>query len=226
MKEGLDVSALKSKLRAHERYSRGMGTDSIYSLEGRDDVVVRSLNWMQCLGKQTFHPHWEGKDISAEEFAQITKQHFDLLRTYGVDAPVSFFVGEAKQFSQPQEEVFAVVANVEKNPHPNREALGHAFAQMRSSTVHYYADRYEANESFLADLFPSSQYVYGRKAGDGADHLYLVDVEPFIYRGKKAFVKTMESLQRAVAQEAVYFDTEEYREVVAAVEALHQKARM
>lgn len=208
------VPAFKSQLGVHREYSSDLDGAFLYKFKDRDDLIVRPLDWTHFLKKGYFRPKWEGNDISAEEFAHITKQHFDELVSYGIAVPVSFVVADKERESgTPVEEVFAIVENIQRNKHPDKKELGQAFAELRANLLRYYGDKFEQNESFLADLFKDTQYVYGKMEEDPSDRLYLVDVEPFIYSGPKAMLNVLIEVNRIVEEERAFFSAPEYGEI-------------
>jgi len=225
MNEGPEVPAFRSKLEVQPQYSAAVDDAYIYKLEDRDDVVVRSFDWKYFLEKGFFRPDSKADSLSAVEFAQITKKHFDELQSYGVAVPVSFIVADQKdKHGIPSEEVLAVVDNIVKAEHRDKKTLGAAFAALRTSLAHYYGDKLENGGSFLADLVNDTQYAYGKAQRDTSDHLYLVDVEPYIYKGLKAVYMVINELDHLVQKERNFFSIPEYDPVSENVHALHERA--
>lgn len=185
----------------------------LYTFAHRDDIVVRPLNWTHFLANGRFRPRKEGGEMDVEEFASITKRHFDELRSYGIHAPVSFVVADAERASgKLREDVIALVQKVSKNEHADMALLGKAFAELRENLLHYYENKFNTKESFLADLVNDRQYVYG-KIGEGADALYLVDIDPYLYADTRALRKIIQDMVVGVEAEKKHFSSPEYDSV-------------
>lgn len=214
------MPAFKSKLEVKKEYSSSLDSAFLYKFEDRDDVVVRSIDWKHFLAKGYFRPDWQEASISAEDFARISKKHFDELSTYGVAVPASFLVADQTRTGVNEEEVFAIVQNVRRSENPDKAALGRAFAALRMSLLAYYKDKSTSGTSFLADLFNDRQYVYGSTEHDPTDHPYLVDVEPFIYRDPKSLRTILGSMLQVVEQERSYFSLPAYDAVCEGFQSL------
>ena len=116
-----DSAAFKEKLVAHVEHGNKTKVGVLLQPESRSDVVVRSLNWEEALANSKFNPIVPGGNLSAEEYARITKQHFDELGSYGIQSPVQFMVAERDRKvagNSTKEEVYAMVHNITaaKNP--------------------------------------------------------------------------------------------------------------
>lgn len=213
MEEIPEVPAFKDPLEAHREYSQNLNSPVgvIHKFSERSDVVVRVLNWKYFTERRFFKPSGTEKIESAEEFARITKQHFDELREYGIRIPVTFVVADmrAEQHSSPTEEVFAIVDNVER-AQVSKGEVGRAFFAMRSALLRYYTDKFEKRTSFLSDLRPRTQYVYGRTDENADNTLYLVDVEPFINNSDTGLTEVLNSMAHTVRQEFNDFNIPEY----------------
>src|SRR3989344_1877870 len=63
--------------------------------------------------------------------------------------------------------------------HKNVVELTAIIDTLYSKLVGYYSEKYAQGGLYLEDL-SGSQFVYGKKAGDISDRVYLVDVDPFV----------------------------------------------
>jgi len=220
MKEGPKVPAFKEKLLSHSEHGEKTRAGSLLQFQGRNDLVVRPLNWAKMLEKGRVNPG-DVADVSAVDFAKISKRHFDELRMYGVEVPVSFVVADSSVRKQKyQEEVFAVVENVKQAEHPDRARVGKAFAILRENLLRYYTDKVLTDESFLADIVKDRQYVYGRRPGDKKDKLYLVDIEPYIYNGPVALRVILRTMTDLLRDEKRYFKSSRYDVIISGFELL------
>jgi len=225
MEKAPRVPALAHPLEVKREYSSDLDGAYLYTLEGRDDVIVRPLNWRGHLAQGRFHPDWNGESISATEFAMLSKQHFDKLERYDVRVPVAFIVADSERNGKVEDEVFAIVDDVKRDPKPDRAALAAAFASMRKGLLRYYTDTFESGQSYLADLFNDSQYVFGKRRQDASDQLYLVDVEPFIYRGNTVLARILDSMVHSVDQEWGTFKLQDYESISHGFSALLDRVR-
>lgn len=214
------VPALRSELERKAEYSSELDTAYLLKLKDRDDLVIREIDWLYFLNKGYFRPTTEKKELAVEDFAALTKQHFDELRSYGIDAPVSFVVAQKEGADgKLRETFFAVVDNVERTE-ASKDELGKAFVELRRSLLKYYTDKLDSGESFLADLYKHSQYVYGSIRGE-TPRVHLVDVEPFIYGGPQALERILIDMNDEIFHESGLFSYyAEYAEVSEGFERL------
>ena len=217
MEEGRDMPTFKTKLTPHAEHRGKTVEGKLLQLADRSDVVVRPMRWERSVHSGYFRPEFSGDAISAEEFAEISKKHFDELATYGIRIPVSFVVADD---DRNKKEVFAIVDNIEKATYPDKKQMGLAFAELRSSLLRYFTDKYKNKESFLMDLFLDLQYVYGKKKGDTEDHLYLIDIDARIQRSLATLHQEIDDNWKFVQQEEKFFSIPEYRAICDGFQAL------
>lgn len=185
--------------------------------EHGDTDVVRRLNWIRQVDRGYFRPKG-AEEVGVEDFLRITREAFDTLRSYGIAVPATFSTTTTERDGLEATEVYAAVDRIERAPAPDSAALGEAFATLREQLLRYFRDRFEHNESYLADLIDDTQYVYGKKAGDSGNRLYLVDVDPYLYHGTVALQRIIGDAIDALKAEAAYFNNPRYGQIIAGYE--------
>lgn len=58
-----------------------------------------------------------------------------------------------------------------------------------TGVLSYLFDAYRSKKLFLSDLGELNQYVYGHKAGESQDKIYLVDVEPYLSKPEDEYYR-------------------------------------
>lgn len=58
-----------------------------------------------------------------------------------------------------------------------------------TGVLSYLFDAYRSKKLFLWDLGELNQYVYGHKAGESRDKIYLVDVEPYLSKPEDEYYR-------------------------------------
>lgn len=204
-----DIAAFKEKLIPHSAFE-GFGAEKLYQFEGRDDLVVRPLKWEREVESRHFRPAGI-EEISAQDYARISKQHFDELSAYGIEVPVRFVVAQRDKETtaeDAQREVYAVVDKIlpaEKNDKSGEKVQ--EYARMRTGLLEYYTKKFETPESYLADIWHNGQYIYGKKQAEAdGNHLYLVDIEPYIYQGREYLHRILLDGIEEIKAESEYFN--------------------
>ncbi len=149
MKEKMDIPAFKNTLMPHSEHGAKTRDDTLLQMESGTDAVIRPLRWQHMLEKRRWHAKESG-EVTAEEFAALSKKHFDELRRYDIHAPVSFVVADYRRSNNDElcEEVFAVVDNIHPAERVDKSMLGQKYATMRRNLLRYYADAFANEASF------------------------------------------------------------------------------
>lgn len=126
--------------------------------------------------------------ISVDDCAKI-KKLYDELKKYGIEVPVNFVVAEkndkARQYyksigvTSGTKGLYAIVDNIEwadVGDPEIKQKFEKETIDLYRKIISYYEDKMKAKEYYLLDIGSWEQYVYGRKAGDEEDYIYLVDV--------------------------------------------------
>ncbi len=204
-----EVTAFSHRLVPHVEHWDKTKDDLLLQLENRKDLVIRPLHWESMIEKRRWHAKESG-EVTAEEFAALSKRHFDELRGYGIDSPISFVVAEARIGDKSGKEVFAVISNVTPDEQSNMQQESDAYLDLGRKLIRYYTNAYDKHSSFLADLAKGEQYVYGKKEGDEKSNLYMIDGTPYIYWSPYMLRQTLTVLAERLESERTRFNNQEF----------------
>ncbi|GEM_PF-2522743 len=164
-----NIPAFVKPLQGHnehdpERYSK------LLQVGDRADLVIRELE---------FEREFPLENVSLHEKAVLLKNTLEELeQKYAIRiAPTRFIVAENETG---RESVFALVDNVTDSEHVSTEEQDALLHSLWKNLIAYVDDKLSTGGYFLTDIHRLDQYEYGRTGSDTENHLYLVDVDPYL----------------------------------------------
>jgi len=137
---------------------------------------------------------YDNPEIIVRECNEKRRLFKDFSSKYGVNAPdVDYVIGPSSnigtaraslyqvkdriygiEFDEEEETPEDIPIRIEELPRFKEE-----IEKTLSALSRYWLDAYSDDSPYLFDIFYPRQYTYGKKAGEGANKMYLVDVDDF-----------------------------------------------
>lgn len=173
-------------------------TGDIRLLKDNPEIVVRQEQLQPSLGESDW---LNSKEIQRrlEKFNKGKGLFTELRETYGVHVPsINFVVGKD---GQENKVIYTVTDRIqgqslytmERSDWKVSDEQQRKLETLFSKLTKYLSDKYDTEGEYIAGIMGNDEYVYGHRAGENEDNLYMVDVEP---KPKKVIKSDQESMNR------------------------------
>ncbi len=148
-----------------------LGLGKLYEAESRPNKIIRVENVDDLLARYN-------NKIDTVELVRIADKLFKELESeYGILVPAEFFIGKD---GHGNEVVYSIVDKI-KGEHLKKSEYSSELVskseKLYASIAKYFLDKFKKKEIYLCDINSQDQYIFGRKSGEQAQEIYLIDTD-------------------------------------------------
>ena len=150
--------------------------------------------------------------LPVEELVRIAeKLYSELNNRYHIAVPVAFHLDSNSVY-----EVVDKVVETGEVKEEEKKALITKAASLYKSISQYFFDKLQEGGPYLWDVCGSSQYIYGKREGDGEDNIYLIDTDIWLGNTRSGLCLSIYWLTRHVfdAEQRLGTKFEEARNII------------
>ena len=161
--------------RPHKEYSSGGDRQRLLQLGEDPSVVFREIPdaiIMKSIGGRIANVSGNFKNAERRELR--VKTLLQELEAYDIHTATRFEIISIDGIAA----LYGKVENIRETPLTNAHEQMSYLSELRTlleNLIRYYDHKKNALGYFLSDITRRDQYAYGKKAGDAANHLYLID---------------------------------------------------